>query len=225
MVWNVGTVNVGASVAVTYFFDVTSCASNTMSVQAVMDVASPPQTITSGTANASVVCLTDTPTWTATATLTFTPTNTGTPSNTPTITDTPTNTYTPTVTSTPTYTGTPTNTYTPTNTGTPTLTYTPTCVTHVWPDPYIPQKAFQGTLKISCMSSNSKVSIFTVSGELVQTLDQSDACQVTDGWGTVYCWNGRNRQQYPVATGVYLYVVQSGDKVVQRGKFLLTNSS
>lgn len=132
-------------------------------------------------------------------------------------------TNTPTVTDTPTVTATASNTPTPTSTGTPTFTPTPTCVTYVWPNPYNPGRAYNGTLKISCMNAQSKVSIFTVSGELIQTLDQSNACQFAGMWGTSYCWDGRNKQKQPVATGVYLYVVQEGDQVIQRGKFLLVN--
>jgi hypothetical protein len=30
---------------------------------------------------------------------------------------------------------------------------------------------------------------------------------------------------FPVATGIYLYVVQQGNQVAQRGKFLLVNGS
>jgi uncharacterized repeat protein (TIGR01451 family) len=141
------------------------------------------------------------------------------PTNTPTVTNTPTITYTPTVTATA------SNTPTMTSTGTPTFSPTPTCVTYVWPDPYNPKTAYGNSLKISCMNSESKVMIYTVSGELVRTLDQSDSCQFTGMWGTSYCWDGKNKQKFPVATGIYLYVVQQGSSVVKTGKFLLVDGS
>jgi hypothetical protein len=134
--------------------------------------------------------------------VTLTYTNTFTPTSTPTITD----------------------TFTPTNTCTVTPTYTPTCVTHVWPDPFNPKLSVGGTLRISCMNSQTTVSIFTVSGELVQILDsQSAVCQTPDMWGTTYCWNGRNKMGLPVSSGIYLYAVQQGNQATQSGKFLLVN--
>ncbi len=165
-------------------------------------------------------------------TSTFTPTIT----NTPTITDTPTITNTPTITDTPTITSTPTNTftitptYTPSNTCTPTCTYTPTCVSYVWPNPYNPRTAVGGTLRFSCMN-NMTVQIFTVSGELVQTVTDGNSTQPCGGnqsnaWGTYYCWNGRNKMGAPVATGIYFFVVIKKDgTVAQRGKFLMVADS
>jgi len=145
-----------------------------------------------------------------------------TPSPTPTLTNTPT------ISPTPTNTATVTATFTPTNTPTPTPTYTPTCVTYVWPDPYNPKKAVGGTLRFSCMNDQTNVMIYTVSGELVQTLNagtSTSPCTNGDAWGTPYCWNGRNKMGFPVATGIYLYVIQQGTQVVMRGKFLLMNTN
>jgi hypothetical protein len=158
---------------------------------------------------------------TATNTSTNTPTNTSTSTitNTPTISSTPTNT----TTITPTFTSTTTPSQTPTFTPTP--TYTPTCVTYVWPDPFNPKTAVGNTLRISCMNAQTTVSIYTISGELVQTLDQNSACQVPNMWGMVYCWNGRNNKGYPVAAGIYIYVVGQNNQVTQRGKFLMLNGT
>ena len=141
-------------------------------------------------------------------------------------TPTQTNTYTPTLTPTITNTPTITPTFTPTNSPTATPTYTPTCVTYVWPDPYNPKTAVGGTLRFSCMNDQTNVFIYTVSGELVQTLNlgtTTTPCTNGDVWGTTYCWNGRNKMGFPVATGIYLYVVQQGTQIMQRGKFLMVS--
>lgn len=133
-----------------------------------------------------------------------------------------------TATPTATNTATVTATFTPTNSPTPTPTYTPTCVTYVWPNPYNPVKAVGGTLRFSCMNDQTNVMIYTVSGELVQTLNagtSTSPCTNGDAWGTPYCWNGRNKMGFPVATGIYLYAVQQGNQVTQRGKFLLLNTN
>jgi hypothetical protein len=244
VIWNVGTLAPGASFSVTYYANITTCSTNAFQDTAAVYVDSPPVLLGTNVVDFTVACFTNTPTMTATSTISdtpsFTPTNTNTPppTNTPTITSTPTltptytNTFTPTVTSTNTNTFTPTatptitNTSPPTSTFTATPTYTPTCVTYVWPDPYNPQKAVGGTLRISCMNPQSVVTIYTISGELVQTLNyQTSPCTVPNMWGTAYCWNGTNTKGRSVATGVYLYVVQQGTTVVQRGKFLVVNGS
>jgi len=139
---------------------------------------------------------------------TVTPTGTLTPSDTPTGTLTPSNT--------PTHTGTPTNTLTPTNTGTPTNTATPTCEMHVWPNPFSPKLAYNGVVNFGCLPDNAMVNIYTLSGEL---------CQQVNEMRGMATWNGTNKNGSPVATGVYFYVVLSGDQVLARGKILVTNSS
>ena len=157
------------------------------------------------------------------------PTDTPGPTNTPAtpvITNTPTITSTPTNTPTITNTFTPTSTFTPTNSPTLTPTYTPTCVTNVWPDPYNPKTAVGGTLRFSCMNDQTNVFIYTVSGELVQTLNlgtTTTPCTNGEVWGTNYCWNGRNKMGFPVSTGIYVYVVEQGTQIMQRGKFLMVN--
>jgi hypothetical protein len=78
------------------------------------------------------------------------------------------------------------------------------------------------------MNDQTNVFIYTVSGELVQTINlgtTASPCTNGDAWGTSYCWNGRNSFGYPVATGIYLYVVKQGTQVVMRGKFLLMNTN
>jgi hypothetical protein len=134
------------------------------------------------------------------------------PTPTPTITSTPTVTPTPTPTYSPTVTGTPTATASVTPTSTPTPTFTPTCVPHVWPDPYNPKYAFGGTLKAGCLPSGSTVYFYTVSGELVNQVDET---------GGIAQWNGTNRQGVPVAPGIYFYIIKNGNDLVVRGKFLV----
>jgi hypothetical protein len=143
-----------------------------------------------------------------------TPTNSPTPSPTSTATQSPTNSpsNTPTVTPTITVTFTPTMTFTFTATFTATPTLTPTCVTHLWPDPFNPRYAFNGTLKVGCLPAGAQVSFYTLSGEAVGPVTES---------GGIAQWNGNNQQGVPVSEGVYYYVIQSGTNVLGRGKFLV----
>ena len=72
------------------------------------------------------------------------------------------------------------------------------------------------------MTTQTNVMIYTVSGELVQTLNSQNAvCVAANTAGMTYCWDGRNQMGNPVATGIYLYVIQQGNQVLQEGKLLL----
>jgi len=163
--------------------------------------------------------ITYTPTMTRSPTPTFTPSNTPTITHTPTITPTPTETFTATLTATLTPTNTPTltptitETYTATVTPTITETFTPTCVTHVWPNPFNPDYAMNHSLKLDCLPPNAKVSFFTLAGELVVTQSVP---------GGFWEWKGTNKNGVPVAPGVYFYVIQRQEEVLDRGKILLT---
>jgi hypothetical protein len=121
---------------------------------------------------------------------------------------------TPAISSTPTLTPTVTITSTPTLTPTVTPTFTPTCVPHVWPDPFNPKYAVLGFLNLSCLPAGANVSFYTVSGELVNSLSES---------GGIVQWNGRNRSGVLVSSGIYFYVIQAGQTVIQKGKFLVAN--
>ena len=161
----------------------------------------------------------NTPTPTNSPTNTPTPTATDTPTLTPTVTPTSTQTSTPTTspTVTPTFTLPPTATITPTNTPTttPTITptFTPTCEIHVWPDPFNPNYAVNGTLKVSCLPSGTTVSFFTLAGELVNQLPEV---------GGMIQWNGKNQQGVPVSPGIYYYVIKNGQNPLGKGKFLVS---
>jgi hypothetical protein len=153
-----------------------------------------------------------------------TPTPTGTPTDTATITLTFTPTLSPTVTPTHTPTLTPTNTptFTPTLTCTSTATSTPTCVPQVWPDPFDRRFAVDHVLKIGCVTPGAKVSIYTLSGEKVwSTSDALAGYQYGAPFTSV--WDGTNDKRLPVSAGIYFYVIESGGKVLQRGKFLVAN--
>ncbi len=116
---------------------------------------------------------------------------------------------------TPTATPTVTPTFTPTITATPTITFTstPLCLPQVWPNPFNPFYAGNHSLKFSCLPPNAKVSIYTISGELV------GQAEVTGDFGQ---WYGVNRNGSPASPGVYYYVIESGARVAGKGKFLMT---
>lgn len=152
--------------------------------------------------------------------ITPTPTSTSTPCGLPGNTCTPTITPSFTPTATPTVTMTFTVTPTPTNTATWTPTSTPTCVPQVWPNPFNPKYAVDKVLKIGCVSPGAKVTIYTLSGEKVWSTEKT-AFLYESPFTAV--WDGRNEKGAFAATGIFYYVIESGEKVLQRGKFLVVN--
>jgi hypothetical protein len=105
-----------------------------------------------------------------------------------------------------------TPTLTATVTVTPTVTPTPTCQVQAWPNPFNPGFAVLGRFKVDCLPSGALVSFYTLSGELVRSLPEA---------ATRVEWDGRNSLDVPAAPGLYYYVVESGGKALQRGKFIL----
>lgn len=171
-------------------------------------------TITPTPTNTTTPTNTSTPTSTATETRTATPTSTNSPTVviTSTCTSTFTATKTATATSTATLSSTATATPTVTVTSTATLSPTPTCVIHVWPDPYSPSRAVNHSLKFSCLPPGAQIGIYTLSGELAFQFQAS---------GDPAQWNGRNKNGLPVASGIYFYTIEQGQKVLRTDKFLL----
>ncbi len=151
----------------------------------------------------SVLCVTS-------PTPTPTPTDTGTPVPT----DTPTETLTPTPTETPTETETPTFTLSPTETLTPepTFTSTPDLDLHIWPNPFIPDLAVGGVLKVSLLPRGAIVQFFTLSGEKIREFGEKNR-RVE--------WDGTNEQGTRVATGTYYCIVRSGSTKLLTAKIIV----
>ncbi|HJT23757.1 MAG TPA: hypothetical protein VJ873_04230, partial [bacterium] len=166
------------------------------------------QVLSNGMAATLSVVWTNNGTPVPTSTATSTPT--ATPSLTPTATATAT--WTPTPTMTPTNTPTASPSATPSVTPTQTPTSTPPCQMHVWPDPFNPAKAVGGILKLDCLPLNSTVFLYTLSGELVRTIPSS---------GGQIGWDGTNQSGAKAAAGIYFYVIQDGQALLEKGKFLL----
>lgn len=94
----------------------------------------------------------------------------------------------------------------------PIPTNTAPCTIQVWPDPFNPRTAFEGTLKADCLPTGAVVSFYTVSGELVNRVDEA---------GGMAQWDGTNRQDMPVSPGIYFYMIRNGPDFLGRGKFLI----
>lgn len=181
------------------------------------------------------IWLTDTPTVTPTPTFTQTTTHTPTAS----ATATPTPTLTPSASITPTPTQTMTSTITLTPTISPTFTFTPTTtlsatatvsltVTQsptrniatsdlsnviVYPNPF--RAAFKSRAEITFihLPRQATLRIYNLNGQLVRVIEKTHA-------GNRVTWDLRNRRNSNTASGVYLYVITSGNEV-KKGKVVL----
>lgn len=92
----------------------------------------------------------------------------------------------------------------------------------VVPNPYDPsdeasRQSFRGEERIQFINlpSPARVKIFTISGDLIQTLDNNDANGSVD-------WNLKNADGRDVVPGVYMYVAETGDGSQRRnGHFVI----
>jgi hypothetical protein len=94
----------------------------------------------------------------------------------------------------------------------PTFTFTPTVALHVWPIPFLPGEAVNGTLKFAVLPKGAQVEIFSVSGEKVWDRPER---------GLRVEWDGRNDKGNPCAPGIYYYVIRAGDRILLKGKFVM----
>jgi hypothetical protein len=85
----------------------------------------------------------------------------------------------------------------------------------VFPNPYDPDTAVRGTVKITGMPYGSTFNVFTVSGEIVKSQTAGNG---VNGWTE---WDGKNNAGQSAATGIYYYVVRQGDQTLARGPLII----
>lgn len=73
---------------------------------------------------------------------------------------------------------------------------------HCYPVPFRPS-AGHTRITFTGLTRSARVRVFTVSGELVRTLDKNDS-------GQTLTWDVKNSRGENVASGVYIYTVKSG---------------
>ena len=79
----------------------------------------------------------------------------------------------------------------------------PLSLVRCYPNPFNPAKAVGGTAKIDRMPANCTVKIFSVQGELLNTINESDF-----GNNGYVEWNGKDTKGDLAAFGVYMYLVE-----------------
>ncbi|MDD5686605.1 MAG: TIGR03790 family protein [Elusimicrobia bacterium] len=83
----------------------------------------------------------------------------------------------------------------------------------VYPNPYNPNTAVQGKLKVINIPVNSIMKLYSVAGELVRELKEMDYGNF--GWIE---WNGKNDDGDKVGRGVYIYKIEDGAGNKKTGK-------
>jgi hypothetical protein len=188
---------------------VTSTASVTPTLtQSATATATP--SITRTSTHTPVYTPTVTPTVTVTPTITRTATITKTATITPTLTITPTSTLSPTITRSAT--ATPSGTITPTRTITSTVVpYTNLGAVVVYPNPYRAKEKSVAEVKFGHLPPRVTVRLYELTGGLVCNLEKNNP-------QSVLVWNLTNTQGSPVASGIYIYILQDGQGGEVRGK-------
>lgn len=85
----------------------------------------------------------------------------------------------------------------------------------VFPNPYNPDTAIRGTVKITGMPFGSIFNVFTVSGEIVRSQTAGNG---VNGWTE---WDGKNNVGQIAATGIYYYVVRLGNETLAKGALII----
>ena len=85
---------------------------------------------------------------------------------------------------------------------------------HVFPTPFKPSLGHD-RITFRGLTTNATVRIYTLSGELVQTLGKSDGATQDLVWYPV-----ANSAGQPMASGVFLYVIR-GDSKISKGKLMI----
>ncbi len=83
---------------------------------------------------------------------------------------------------------------------------------HAYPVPFVPSQGDK-VITFTDLSSVATIRIYTVSGELAVTLEE------TDGDG-LYLWDTRNSNGELLGSGVYIYLIKSAT-AERRGKLII----
>jgi len=86
---------------------------------------------------------------------------------------------------------------------------------HAFPNPYVPSRGHAG-ITFSQLTQEATVRIYTIRGELVQELFKSDEATDRLAWFPVV-----NKKGNDVASGVYVFVAESGEGQIKTGKLMI----
>ena len=95
---------------------------------------------------------------------------------------------------------------------TPTTARTDLSSAHCYPVPFKPS-AGHTKITFTGLTRFARIRIYTISGELVRTLDKFDAGDSID-------WNVRNSRGTAVDSGVYIFLIKSGSQT-KKGKLMV----
>ena len=74
----------------------------------------------------------------------------------------------------------------------------------VYPNPFIPSQSLNGYITFKNLTENVTIEVYNMVGERVRTIQKF-------GGGDEATWNARNEKDDEVASGTYVFLVQSGE--------------
>lgn len=92
--------------------------------------------------------------------------------------------------------------------------YFPSDLPVIYPNPFNPDKAISGVLKIDNLVPGSTVQIYTISGEIVMVINANSVKEI---------WDGKNRYGYKVSPGIYYYIIKGSGNKTYMGKIFIIN--
>lgn len=86
---------------------------------------------------------------------------------------------------------------------------------HVFPNPFVPSRGYADKVTFSQLTAMCTIRVYTLSGELVKEIKKDDSTDRTP-WAPVNNMGGQ-----PLASGVYLWSIESSEGQVKTGKFMV----
>ncbi len=96
------------------------------------------------------------------------------------------------------------------------IAYYPADIPVIYPNPFNPERAVGKVLKIDNLVPGSMIQIYTISGEIVTSLDTQDM--------TVYR-DGKNRYGYMSSPGIYYWVIKIPFNKIYKGKLFIVSGN
>ena len=82
----------------------------------------------------------------------------------------------------------------------------------IYPNPFNPDTAIGGALKIENLIPGADFKIYTISGEFVYSKEAETVIEY---------WYPRNRYGSPVSAGIYYYIIKNPDDRIYKGKLFI----
>jgi hypothetical protein len=95
----------------------------------------------------------------------------------------------------------------------------------VYPNPYNPEKAVNGTIKFLGITENARIRVFDIAGDLVYDHAMTSTGPSAEGFSDYVAeWDGRDDDGSLIGSGVYIYRITDDKGNEKIGKFSVERS-